>query len=175
MNSRKFRIQCVLLSTIIIVFLASTARADTLTDQVDKLFKTWDKPDSPGCALGVIKDGRFIYTRGYGMANLEYNIPLTSQSVFRIGSTSKQFTAMCIALLEEQGKIAVDDSLQTDGQRNRLGLFDTVAHFLNRRRGPYGLPQTAARNCKYKLASRMAPTPRSLPSTTRTLCPSGNN
>lgn len=112
MNSRKFRIQCVLLSTIIVVFLASTARADTLTDQVDKLFEIWDKPGSPGCALGVIKDGQFIYKRGYGMANLEYNIPLSSRSVFRIGSTSKQFTAMCIALLEEQGKISVDDSLR---------------------------------------------------------------
>jgi len=112
MDSRKFRIKCVLLTAIIIVFLCSTAKADTLTDQVDKLFKTWDKPDSPGCSLGVIRDGQFIYKRGYGMANLEYNIPLTSRSVFRIGSTSKQFTAMCIALLEEQGKISVDDSIR---------------------------------------------------------------
>lgn len=112
MDSRKFRIKCVLLTAIIIVFLCSTAKADTLTDQVDKLFKTWDKPDSPGCSLGVIKDGQFIYKRGYGMANLEYNIPLTSRSVFRIGSTSKQFTAMCIALLEEQGKISGDDSIR---------------------------------------------------------------
>ncbi len=112
MDSRKFRIKCVLLIAIIIVFLCSTANADTLTDQVDKLFKTWDKPDSPGCSLGVIKDGQFIYKRGYGMANLEYNIPITSRAVFRIGSTSKQFTAMCIALLEEQGKISVDDSIR---------------------------------------------------------------
>lgn len=112
MNSKKFRIKCVLLSAIVVVFLCSMANADTLTDQVDRLFKTWDKPDSPGCALGVIKDGLFIYKRGYGMANLEYSIPLTSRSVFRIGSTSKQFTAMCIALLEEQGKISVDDSIR---------------------------------------------------------------
>ena len=75
MNSKKFRIKCVLLSAIIVVFLCSTAKADTFTDQVDRLFKTWDKPDSPGCALGVIKDGQFIYKHGYGMANLEYYIP----------------------------------------------------------------------------------------------------
>jgi CubicO group peptidase (beta-lactamase class C family) len=112
MNSKKIRIKCVLFSAIIVVFLCSTAKADTLTDQVDRLFETWDKPDSPGCALGVIKDGRFIYKRGYGMANLEHDIPLTSRSVFRIGSTSKQFTAMCIALLEDQGKISVDDSIR---------------------------------------------------------------
>jgi CubicO group peptidase (beta-lactamase class C family) len=112
MNSTKFRIKYVLLSAIVVVFLCSTANADTLTDQVDRLFKTWNRPDSPGCALGVIKDGRFIYKRGYGMANLEYDIPISSQSVFRIGSTSKQFTAMCIALLEEKGKISVNDSIR---------------------------------------------------------------
>lgn len=111
MKSKKIRMRCVSLAAIIVVFLCSAAQADTLTDQVDELFKAWDKPDSPGLALGIIKDGRFIYRRGYGMANLEYNIPITSQSVFRIGSTSKQFTAMCIALLQEQGKISVDDSL----------------------------------------------------------------
>ncbi len=112
MNSKKIRMRCVLLTATIAVFLCSIVQADTITDRVDKLFKAWDKPDSPGLALGVIKDGRFIYKRGYGMANLEHNIPITSQSVFRIGSTSKQFTAMCIALLEEQGKISVNDSIR---------------------------------------------------------------
>lgn len=86
--------------------------SDLRTKEVDKIFAGWDKPDSPGCALGIIKDGRFVYKRGYGMANLEYGIPLTSQSVFRIGSTSKQFTAMCIVLLEEEGKLSVNDSLK---------------------------------------------------------------
>ncbi len=86
--------------------------ADSLTDQVDKLFASWDKSDSPGCALGIIKDGQFIYKRGYGMANLEYNIPITPESVFRIGSTSKQFTAMCLVLLEEEGKLSLDDDIR---------------------------------------------------------------
>jgi CubicO group peptidase (beta-lactamase class C family) len=88
------------------------AKADSLFEKVDKLFVSWDKPDSPGCALGIIRDGKLIYARGYGMANLEYNIPITSKSVFRIGSTSKQFVAMCIALLEEEGKLSLDDSLR---------------------------------------------------------------
>lgn len=86
--------------------------SDLQTKEIDKIFAGWDKPDSPGCALGIIKDGRFIYKRGYGMANLEYGIPLSAQSVFRIGSTSKQFTAMCIALLEEEGKLSVNDNLR---------------------------------------------------------------
>jgi len=96
--------------------LARPIPADSLTDKVDKLFSEWDRPDSPGCALGIIKDGHFVYKRGYGLAyglaNLEYNIPITSKSIFRIGSTSKQFTAMCIALLEEEGKLSLDDDIR---------------------------------------------------------------
>ncbi len=87
-------------------------RADDLAKKVDKVFAEYDKADSPGCALGVIRDGRLIYERGYGMANLEYGIPITSFSVFRIGSVSKQFAAMAIALLAEQGKISLNDDIR---------------------------------------------------------------
>ncbi len=90
----------------------SYAKTDSLTERVDQLFVSWDKPDSPGCALGIIQNGTLIYARGYGMANLEYNIPITAKSIFRIGSTSKQFAAMCLALLEEEGKLSVDDSIR---------------------------------------------------------------
>ncbi len=83
----------------------------SLTDKVDELFAEWDKPDSPGCALGIIKNGKLIYKRGYGMANLEHNIPISSTTVFRIASTSKQFTAMCIVLLADRGKISLDDDI----------------------------------------------------------------
>jgi CubicO group peptidase (beta-lactamase class C family) len=64
-----------------------TGSPDQLNEKVDKLFSQWDKPDSPGCALGVIKDGKFVYKRGYGSANLDYNVPLSSESVFYIAST----------------------------------------------------------------------------------------
>ena len=66
---------------------ASVAARQTgeLEARIDSIFAEWDRPDSPGCALGVIRDGELIYTRGYGMANLEYGIPITSRSVFRIG------------------------------------------------------------------------------------------
>jgi len=79
---------------------------------VDSLFSEWDKPDSPGCALGVIRDGRLIYARGYGMANLEYDVPITPKTVFRVASMSKQFTAACIALLVERGLISLDDDVR---------------------------------------------------------------
>jgi len=90
----------------------SHAVQDDKTAAVDKIFTRWDKEDSPGCALGIIKDGKLIYKRGYGMANLEYNIPITSNSVFRIGSTSKQFTAICILLAADMGKLSLDDDIR---------------------------------------------------------------
>ncbi|WP_309739060.1 MULTISPECIES: serine hydrolase domain-containing protein [unclassified Chamaesiphon] len=84
----------------------------SITDKVDRLFTQWDKPNSPGCALAVIQNGEIIYKRGYGMANLEYDIPITPNSVFDIGSNSKQFTAMCIVLLARQNLLTLDDELQ---------------------------------------------------------------
>ena len=85
---------------------------NALTDKVDELFKQWDKDDSPGAAVGIFKDGRIIYARGYGIANLEYALPWTPQTPSRIGSISKQFIGMCIAILAEQGKISLDDNIR---------------------------------------------------------------
>jgi CubicO group peptidase (beta-lactamase class C family) len=84
----------------------------SINDQVDALFKRWNKPDSPGCVLGVVKDGELIYKRGYGMADLERRIPMAPSTVFNIASISKQFTAACIALLVQQGKISLDDNIR---------------------------------------------------------------
>lgn len=104
------------LSALLIPALVSIAAGqevkDARTDQVDKIFAGWDKKDSPGCALAVIKDGRILYKRGYGMAHLEQNAPITSTTAFDIGSVSKQFTAMSMLLLAEQGKISLDDEIR---------------------------------------------------------------
>lgn len=94
--------------------LPSAARAQRFpaNARVDRLFAQWDKPESPGCALGVVKNGRFIYERGYGMANLDYDIPNSPRLVYYVGSDSKQFTAAAIALLQLQGKLNVDDDIR---------------------------------------------------------------
>ena len=63
---------------------------------------------TPGCAVGVIEGGKWVLRKSYGIANLEHNIPITSESIFRTGSLSKQFTAAAIALLAEEGKIDLD-------------------------------------------------------------------
>jgi CubicO group peptidase (beta-lactamase class C family) len=68
---------------------------------------------TPGCAIGVIEGSEWALRKSYGMANLEYDIPITNKSIFRTGSLSKQFTAAAIALLAEEGKIDLDADIHT--------------------------------------------------------------
>jgi len=70
------------------------------------------KSDGPGCVLSIMKDGSMLYQNGYGLANIEHNIPITPDTVFRIASTSKQFTAMSTIILAEEGKISLDDDIR---------------------------------------------------------------
>ena len=77
--------------------------------KVDAIFAEWNKPDSPGCALSVMQDGRIVYKRAYGMADLDHDAPLTPASVFHVASISKQFTAASIVLLAQDGKLSLDD------------------------------------------------------------------
>ncbi len=87
------------------------ARPADITSRIEALFTDYDKPDSPGCVVGVIKDGEFAYQRSFGMANLEHGIPITPKSAFYIASTSKQFTAMTVLLLASKGKISLDEDI----------------------------------------------------------------
>ena len=85
---------------------------DSLAEKVDALMQQWDRRDSPGAAIGVVYRGELIFAKGYGQANLDYGIPLTPQSAFYIPSTTKQFTAACIALLAQEGKLDLDDDVR---------------------------------------------------------------
>lgn len=97
---------------LVLFFLGSFLLADEKTDKVDKVFAAWDTTTTPGAALAVIKDGQIIYERGYGMAKIEDGIVMTPQKIFDIGSTSKQFTAACLAILIRQGKVGLDDDIR---------------------------------------------------------------
>jgi CubicO group peptidase (beta-lactamase class C family) len=97
---------------VLIITLGLFAAADDRTDRVDKLFEEWDSTVSPGVAMAIIQNGEIIYERGYGMANLEQDVPIKPETVFRIGSTSKQFTAACVAILSLQGKLSLDDDIR---------------------------------------------------------------
>ena len=107
-----------------------------LTTQVDELFAEWDGEISPGAVVGIFMDGRIIYSKGYGVANLDYGIPITPQSVLRIGSISKQFVAMCIVILAEQGKLSFDDDIRAYlPEMPDYGKQITIRHLLHHTSG----------------------------------------
>jgi CubicO group peptidase (beta-lactamase class C family) len=118
---------------------------DPAAASIDALFADFVKPGSPGCSLAVARDGKLLYSKGYGLANVEEKVPITPDTVFDIGSTSKQFTAASIVLLEKQGKLSLNDDIRkylpeipdygkkitilnllnhTSGLRDYLALFD---------------------------------------------------
>ena len=88
------------------------ATHETLEAKVDQLFAEWNRSDSPGAALAVVRDGEAVYKQGYGTANLEYDIPITTTTIFDIASVSKQFAAFAIATLSYKGKFSLDDDIR---------------------------------------------------------------
>ncbi len=103
---------------------------------IDSIFSAFDHTWSPGCAMGVVRDGKLVFSRGYGMANLEHNIALTDRSVFRIGSVSKQFTAAAIALLAQDGVLSLDDDVRRFiPELPEYDRMVTIRHFLNHTSG----------------------------------------
>ncbi len=85
---------------------------EKLVKKIDSVFSRWDKTNSPGCSLAIVKDGKIIYQRGYGMSNLEYNIAITPGSLFHVASISKQFTAAAIQKLALEGKLSLHDDIR---------------------------------------------------------------
>jgi CubicO group peptidase (beta-lactamase class C family) len=89
---------------------ALSAQED-VAKRLDDLFHNWSKPGTPGAAVAVLQHGKLVYEKGYGLANLEYDIPVTPQTVFHVASVSKQFTAMAVVLLEQKGQLSLEDDL----------------------------------------------------------------
>ncbi|MFT3981634.1 MAG: serine hydrolase domain-containing protein [Ferruginibacter sp.] len=79
--------------------------------KVDSLFTSYNA-QTPGAAIAIIKEGKIVLTKGYGMADLDHDIPITPQTVFNIASVSKQFTAFAVYLLESEGKLSFDDNIR---------------------------------------------------------------
>lgn len=106
----KYLLKCIL----IFVFFANNLLAQNnlkIEQKIDSLFSKYNSKTS-GVAVGVVKNGILIYKKGYGIANLEYDIPISPKTIFNVGSVSKQFTTFSIYLLEKQGKISFDDDIR---------------------------------------------------------------
>jgi len=94
------------------IYLSGAAQSwqDTVA-QIEKIFARY-KPNNPGTQLAISRNGNVIFSKAWGMADLEHTIPLTTESILEAGSVSKQFTAAAILLLEQQGKLSLDDDVK---------------------------------------------------------------
>ena len=104
-----------LLSLLLPVIVASgqvSVQDKSLDARVDAIFSRHARRDAPGCAVSVMRTGKVVFARGYGMADVAHGIPLTSQTPLHIASTSKQFTALAVLLLEGDGKLRLDDDVK---------------------------------------------------------------
>lgn len=79
--------------------------------RVDPIFAAWNRPDSPGCGVGVSRNGAVIFETGYGTASLERRVPITPSTVFHLASITKAFTAMSVLLAAERGVLSLDDEV----------------------------------------------------------------
>ena len=100
-----------LLTVLFVLPMIACAQGDFDTAAIDNVFADFNS-ETPGSALGVVQSGQLVYGRGYGMANLEHDIPINTTSVFRIGSVSKQFAAAVAALAAMEGYLDLEDPLQ---------------------------------------------------------------
>lgn len=94
------------------ILAAQNVEAAGLANKIDPIFATWNSNATPGYEVGVIQDGKLVFAKGYGMANLEDGVPIASESRFYIGSMSKQFTAAAIALLVQRGRLRLSDDVR---------------------------------------------------------------
>ena len=90
----------------------SQSLPDSTTKKIDSIFKNSDNYNSPGYAVGIVRNDSLIFSKGYGMANLEYNVRISPETIFHMASVSKQFTAFSIVLLARQGKLNLDDDIR---------------------------------------------------------------
>lgn len=151
LTSRKAPV--VLLAVLVGVYTCAAAQVNAGQSQgkVDAVFAAYEKPDSPGCAVGVVRDGDFVYKRGFGMGSIELHAPLSPASVFYMGSVSKQFTAAAVVLAAEKGYLSLDDDIRkwipeipsygstitlhhmlhhTSGLRDEIGLLSLAGKYV---------------------------------------------
>ena len=115
MTKIKTYLICLLISLTNVITInaqVKTTPKSKTADKVDKLLAKYDFKNGPGLSLAVIKDGAVVYKKGFGIANLEYGVPITTSTVFQVASVSKQFTVFSILLLEQEGKLSIDDDIR---------------------------------------------------------------
>jgi CubicO group peptidase (beta-lactamase class C family) len=112
------------------------AKDDDPSAKVDKLFAKWDTKTSPGAAVLVVRDGKPIHQKAYGMAHLELGVPLALSTVFLIASLSKHFAVFCIMLLVQGGRLSLDDDVHKHiPEMPDFGKTITIRHLIHHTSG----------------------------------------
>jgi CubicO group peptidase (beta-lactamase class C family) len=125
----------ILMATTITAKAASGLSAET-AHRVDSLFASFDHPNAPGASVMVSQDGRPVFAKGYGLANLDTKTPCTTNTNFRLASVTKQFTAMAVMILVERKQLSLDESLAAlFPEFPAYGKSITVRHLLTHTSG----------------------------------------
>lgn len=126
----------------LILHVSLVSYSQNIENQIDDIFKEWNSENHPGGVLSILKGDEVIFSKAYGHANIKYNIKNTEETIFNIGSVSKQFTAMGIVLLQLEGKLSFDDDIR----RFLPELYDfenkiTIRHLLHHTSGFRSTPE----------------------------------
>lgn len=105
--------QFFLIGTLLTLLTLSAQSQNTieLEKQLDAVFENFDDADKPGAAVAILQDGKMVFQKGYGSANLEYEFPISTTTPFHVASVAKQFTAFSVLLLEAEGKLSLQDDI----------------------------------------------------------------
>jgi CubicO group peptidase (beta-lactamase class C family) len=138
-----------IISSMIVLFFALSIKIsgqekiDSINARMDSIFKKYNTRSGPGCAIGVVRNNQLIYSGAYGIANLEYDVPISPSTIFDIASVSKQFTGLAISTLIQQGKISLDDDIHKYlPEVPQFGKTITIRHLLHHISGIRDWPQT---------------------------------
>lgn len=124
------------------VFTTFSVTSQNITNDIDGLFSMWENSNGPGGVVLVTQNNKTVFEKAYGLENISYKIPNTSESVFNIGSMSKQFTAMGIVLLQMEGKLSIDDDIKKYlPELNNFEKPITIRHLLHHTSGFRSSPE----------------------------------
>lgn len=127
---------------ILALLITFSATSQNTKNDIDNLFSAWEKSTNPGGIVLVSHKNQIVFSKAYGLANIPYNIPNDNETVFGIGSLSKQFTAMGIVLLQLDGKLSVDDDIQKYlPEMHNFGKPITIRHLLHHTSGLRSSPE----------------------------------
>ncbi len=120
----------------LLLLLSAGCKAQNPQAEVDMAIAAMIKPESGGATVAVAQGNKILFSKGYGLANVEYNIPNSPKTIFHVASVSKQFTAFAIALLADQGKISLDDDIRKYlPELHDFGSKITIRHLVHHTSG----------------------------------------